>query len=465
MGNDQCNKAISPRTIPQELYDKYSKSGPRYTSYPTAPQFKTEFDAGRLRELWQRSNEPGNSLSLYLHIPFCKKRCLYCGCHTEIGHGEDSSCRYVEALLKEADRMLKLIDAGRPVMQLALGGGTPTFLGPELMVELVSGLKQRFNFAEEGERSIEIDPKRVDLEYLDVLSELGFNRFSFGVQDLNPVIQKAIGRICAEEIIVERVEHLRSLGHRAINLDLIYGLPLQTPENFAETITKVIAMQPSRIALFGYAHVPWAAPHQKALERHHIPTPAERMELFGLGYELFTSAGYSLVGMDHFALEEDELIVALKTRSLKRNFMGYTTMPGLDLIGLGASSISCVGGTFTQNVKPVSEYLEQAGGDTWIKGFELAGDDFMRGEIITELMCNFYLDIGAIEAKYQINFKEHFADALGELAPMEADGLLQIDAKEIVVSEMGRFFVRNISMPFDEYLKKENPAGRYSKTV
>ncbi|HES58573.1 MAG TPA: oxygen-independent coproporphyrinogen III oxidase [Firmicutes bacterium] len=466
MGSDNRNAGgISPRQIPQELFDKYSKSGPRYTSYPTAPQFKTEFDSEEIRSRWQKSNESGNGLSLYLHVPFCRKRCLYCGCHTEIGHREDVAKAYVNALLGEADRMVQLVDGGRPLMQLALGGGTPTFLGPDAMSTLVNGLKERFNFVAEGERSIEVDPRSVDLEYLDVLCGLGFNRFSFGVQDLNANVQKAIGRVCPEEVIAERLSHLRSKGHHALNIDLIYGLPLQTPDSFGETIERAIRLEPSRVALFGYAHVPWVSPHQQALERHGIPDANERMELFGIGFEKFTGAGYSLIGMDHFAREGDELVQALHNRSLTRNFMGYTTRRGLDLIGLGASSISSVGGTYTQNIKPVKEYLDQAGEETWVKGLVMTAEDFLRGEVILELMCNCYVDIPAIEDKYQINFSEHFADALTELAELQADGLVEAAPQHIAITEMGRFFMRNISMPFDEYLKKETTTGRYSKTV
>ena len=333
------------------------------------------------------------------------------------------------------------------------------------MSTLVNGLKERFNFVAEGERSIEVDPRSVDLEYLDVLCGLGFNRFSFGVQDLNANVQKAIGRVCPEEVIAERLSHLRSKGHHALNIDLIYGLPLQTPDSFGETIERAIRLEPSRVALFGYAHVPWVSPHQQALERHGIPDANERMELFGIGFEKFTGAGYSLIGMDHFAREGDELVQALHNRSLTRNFMGYTTRRGLDLIGLGASSISSVGGTYTQNIKPVKEYLDQAGEETWVKGLVMTAEDFLRGEVILELMCNCYVDIPAIEDKYQINFSEHFADALTELAELQADGLVEAAPQHIAITEMGRFFMRNISMPFDEYLKKETTTGRYSKTV
>jgi oxygen-independent coproporphyrinogen-3 oxidase len=380
-------------------------------------------------------------------------------------HDQNRAEKYIDALFKEVDYVVGLIDTGRPVRQLALGGGTPTFLSPELMKNLVSGLRERFSFAEDAERSLEIDPESIDSHYLDVLSELGFNRYSFGIQDFNPNVQKAIGRVQNEQAFRDNTAHLRGLGHDAINLDLIYGLPLQSPMSFAETVNKFIELHPSRIAVFGYAHVPWVSAHQKALERYHLPTPTERMELFGLAYELLLDAGYMHVGMDHFALPEDELIQALGSRSLTRNFMGYTTKRGLDLVALGASSISSVYGTFTQNEKDVEAYLAKAGSPLWIKGLEQTAEDQLRGNIILELMCNFFLDVAAIERKHGIDFQEHFAAELEDLTPMQSDGLLRMDDGEITVTDLGRFFIRNICMPFDEYLKKEKPAGKYSKTV
>jgi len=456
---------LSPRTIPAELLEKYSKSGPRYTSYPTAPQFKAEFNGERIAAKWRRAGELGGGLSLYLHVPFCRKRCLYCGCHTTVCHDRQISERYVEALLRELDQIVELIGTERPVEQLALGGGTPTFLSPETMSALISALKQRFGFPSFGERSLEIDPESVDLAYLDVLSEIGFNRFSFGVQDFDPDVQKAIGRVQDEAGIFAKVNHLRELGHSAINLDLIYGLPLQTPESFSRTIAKVAELRPSRIAVFGYAHVPWVSPHQRGLERHGLPDAAQRMELFGLAYELLLKAGYMHVGMDHFALPDDELITALNERSLTRNFMGYSTRRGLDLVGLGASSISFVNHTFAQNEKDVPSYIERAGRPLWVKGLEQTQEDQLRGQVIMELMCNFYLELDDIERDFGLQFADYFASELAELEPLAEDGLVEVRDDSIEVTALGRFFIRNICMPFDEYLKQEKAAGRYSRTV
>jgi oxygen-independent coproporphyrinogen-3 oxidase len=464
--SNQPTQTLSPRAIPAELSEKYSRSGPRYTSYPTAPQFKAEFDAEAVRNLWRESNTAGRGLSLYLHIPFCRKRCLYCGCHTTVCHEQGPAEEYVAALLREIDYATKLIDPARPLSQLALGGGTPTFLSPGTMARLVGRLKERFNFDPAGERSLEIDPQSVDLDYLSLLSELGFNRFSFGVQDFDPAVQQAIGRRQDEDGIRARIARLRELGHSALNIDLIYGLPRQTPETVTKTIATTVELRPSRIALFGYAHVPWVSPHQQALERHGLPSPAERMELFGLAFEQLLAAGYRHVGMDHFALPEDELITALESRSLTRNFMGYSTRRGLDQLALGASSISHVNTTFTQNEKDVAEYVRAAGAPLWIKGLIQTAEDRLRGEVILELMCNFYLSIPAVEEHHGIDFARHFSAELAELEPLKADGLVELNADNITVTELGRFFVRNICMPFDEYLKGEQPStARYSRTV
>ncbi len=462
---DPKSKRLSPDTVPSRLLKKYYKSGPRYTSYPTAPQFKSEFDREAVLAEWRKTNLPqGKGLSLYIHIPFCGKRCLYCGCYTETGHKKDTVKNYLEALQIEVDRTLGVIDPKRSLEQLALGGGTPTFLQPEFMAELVNGLKKSFNFSSAAERSLEIDPRSVNNDYLDALIELGFNRFSFGVQDLDPNVQKNVGRVQPEEKIVALLEHLRKRGQNAINIDLIYGLPGQTLESYAVTIDKVIKIRPSRVALFGYAHVPWVSPHQQALEQYSIPTPEERMALFGLAYNKFLDRGYAHVGMDHFALPDDELIKALKSRTLTRNFMGYTTRRGLDLIGIGASSISSVGATYAQNVKDVAKYIEQAGTDTWVKALILTSEDLLRRELILDLFCNFYLDLSALEQKFGIGFAEHFAPELEKLKEMQQDGLIEIAPDHLRVTDLGRFFIRNICMTFDQYLEADSQA-RYSKTL
>jgi oxygen-independent coproporphyrinogen III oxidase len=458
-------RLTTERDVPRHLLDKYTKSGPRYTSYPTAPQFKADFDLDAMRERWRGTNQPGKGLSLYCHIPFCLKRCHFCGCHLEVGNSRHKATEYVDCLLSETDAMTGLIDPARPVKQAALGGGTPTFLMPDVMEHLVNGLKQRFNFAPDIEQSIEIDPLTVDEHYLDVLSGLGFNRYSFGVQDFDEDVQEAVGRVQDEAKIRRNVRHLQSIGHSAINLDFIYGLPHQTVESFKVTVHKVVELRPSRLAVYGYAHVPWVSPHQKQLEQFHLPTPDERVEIFAAAAEILLDAGYLQIGMDHFALPGDELFAALESHTLNRNFMGYSTKRGLDLVGLGASSISYVGSSYAQNEKAVRPYMDKAASIPWVKGLLMTREDELRGEVILELMCNLYLDIAAIETKHGISFARHFAAELAELEPMQADGLLRVGPGEIQVTELGKFFVRNISMCFDEYLKKDGQAAAYSRTV
>jgi oxygen-independent coproporphyrinogen III oxidase len=458
---------INPMDVPARYLDKYQRSGPRYTSYPTAPQFKPQFEATEIETLWSETNSSDAGISIYTHFPFCRSRCLYCGCYTHIGKPKELQLQYVEALKKEADRLFTTLDPKRIVRQMAFGGGTPTHLPVEVLSGYVEHLNHLVQFAPDAERSIEIDPRSVDEDYLQRLLDLGFNRFSFGVQDLDVTVQKNIHRMTSEEKLTTLIDYLRSKGMEAINLDLIYGLPGQTPESFSATVEKIVAYRPSRIALFGYAHVPWVSPHQKVMEKHQIPNTEERMVLFGKAFELLTQAGYEHIGMDHFALSNDELLLALKDRTLTRNFMGYTTRRGLDLVGIGASSISSVGKTYAQNVKELDQYCQNTSGLHWQKALVLSPEDLLRREIIMDLFCNFYLNIAAVEMNHGIVFKDHFATELAALKPMADDDLIDIKENELVVTQLGRFFIRNICMVFDQYLAKDiqNPDKRYSKTL
>lgn len=461
------DKMVSPREIPEALLTKYSKSGPRYTSYPTAPQFKPDFDRDDALTHWKESNVPhADGLSLYVHLPFCRSRCAYCGCYTLVDQEKSVIAAYLDAVLDNADWTLEHLDRRRPLQQLALGGGTPTFLQPRQMRHLVEGLRTRFAFAPDGERAIEVDPRWVDADYLDLLLELGFNRFSFGVQDLDPVVQTNINRILDAGHLAALMEHLRGKGCEAINLDFIYGLPGQTLDSFAETIRRVVELRPSRIATFGYAHVPWVSPHQKALDSLGIPGTSARMALFGAAFESLVEAGYRHIGMDHFALPEDELSVALASRTLTRNFMGYTTRKGLDLVPLGASSIGAVAGTYVQNHKVIGDYVPANGTSRWQRGFVMDKEDLLRRDVIRELLCNFHLDKGVVEERHGIDFDRHFNEELNALAPFAADKLIEIGQDSLDVTLLGRFFVRNICMTFDTYLAREgNGAGRYSRTI
>ncbi len=460
-------KYLNPRDIPGQLLKKYHRSGPRYTSYPTAPQFKAPFPVEPLIEKWKETNKLDKPVSIYTHFPFCRSRCLYCGCFTEINHTPEKRRTYLQALKREVESVFNIIDGSRNISQLAMGGGTPTSMTTEELADYVAHLEKYAPVEPYAERSIEIDPRSIDVHYLDQLLRMGFNRFSFGVQDLDPNVQKIINRQLDEEQLKKLIRHLRKLGIEAINLDLIYGLPGQDLQSFSTTIETVIQLSPSRIALFGYAHVPWVSPHQEAMEKHGVPGPQERMALFGKAFELLVNAGYRHVGMDHFARPTDELISALNNRTLTRNFMGYTTRRGLDLIGIGASSISSVGKSYTQNEKDIQRYMENPLPPHWIKGLIMSDEDALRREIIMELFCNFYLDKKAVENKFRITFADHFQEQLNELRTMEEDGLLEINDENLTITELGRFFVRNICMVFDGYLarEKEDPGKRYSKTI
>ncbi|MFH1942387.1 MAG: oxygen-independent coproporphyrinogen III oxidase [bacterium] len=451
--------------IPHSLLAKHNRSGPRYTSYPTAPQFTDNIDLEAVRSIWTDANRSNAGLSLYTHFPFCRSRCLYCGCFTEVHHRLDTGRAYLSALKKEASKLLRDFASNRRVHQLALGGGTPTYLGHEQLADYINFLRSAVKFASDAELSVEVDPRSVDEHYLDSLVETGFNRFSFGVQDLDPKVQDIIQRPLEEQHLHKLLTHLRSRKREAFNLDLIYGLPGQNITSFSETVRKIAALRPSRIALFGYAHVPWVSPHQKALEKYSIPNPNERMSLFGTAFEVLIGAGYKHIGMDHFALPEDELFRALQSRTLTRNFMGYTTKKGLDLMGIGASSISSVGRTYVQNGKDILAYNKRKDGFHWEKGIILDEEDLLRREIILDLFCNFYLDQSAIENKWGVSFSRQFAQELHDLGPMADDGLISMGQHSLEVTPLGRFFIRNICMVFDKYIKSEYTEGRYSKTI
>lgn len=469
---ESSSRPLGPSRIPGELLRRYQTNGPRYTSYPTAPQFRSDIDMDEVLRRWRVGGEPApgartpRPLALYVHVPFCQSRCTYCGCFTRTGADASELVRYVGAVLDNADWTRAVLASERPVEQLSMGGGTPTSLPPRLLAQLLRGLTARFSFDPAGERAIEIDPRRVEVADLDGLLDLGFNRFSFGVQDLDPLVQGLINRTMPAEKLTELVGHLGARGQRAINIDLIYGLPGQTETTFAATMHEVIGLRPSRVATFGYAHVPWVSPHQGPLEAAGLPSPEARMALFGLAYDMLVEAGYRHVGMDHFALPGDELIQALDRRTLTRNFMGYSTRRGLDLVPLGASAIGAVASTYVQNTKGLEEFIGSRGVDRWLRGYVLTGEDVLRRDIILDLLCNFHLDIPAVEARHGVDFASHFAPELEELERLEDDGLVTVGEQSIAVTELGRFFARNVSMIFDAYLRREDETSRrYSKTI
>ncbi len=459
----------NPALAPKELLQRYATAGPRYTSYPTAPHFTPDLDWDELQRRWKSGNEeqPQRGLSFYVHIPFCRERCFFCGCFTHISSRPESADPYLDSLLREFELVAQTLDPSRPVLQLSLGGGTPTFLTPERFERMMLCMKEIWHFGEGAEISVEIDPRTVTEEHVDVLVQQGFNRFSMGVQDFDPRVLDIIHRKQSLEHTQALVTALRSRGRQAVNFDLIYGLPGQTPETMQATAEQTVQLSPSRIALYSYAHVPWMKSNQKVLEKHPIPGPDEKLALFGIAYDIFTQAGYIPVGMDHFARPEDELCLALAKGSLHRNFMGYTTRRGLDLAGFGVSAISSVSRTYAQNSKNFEGYHKamQKGRPAFERGYLLSEQDDLRRELIIDLFCNFELDGHAFGQRWGIDFNQAFADELERLVPMQQDGLLTLDGERIQVSPLGRAFIRNICMVFDAYLEQDLTQRRYSQTV
>ncbi len=457
---------MDPRDIPWEVVEKYSTRGPRYTSYPTAPHFTTDYDRGALEALWRGSGSP--DLSVYVHVPYCKRRCLYCGCHTEVLHDgrDDPRPGYVEALLQEAAVAAGLLGPRR-IRQLALGGGTPSILAPDTMDRLLAGLLGHWPADHGAELSAEVDPRTARHDLLQVMLDHGFNRFSLGVQDLDPDVQAIVGRVQPRE----QVQDLASwLSQRAdsVNFDLIHGLPGQTAASWRRTIDGVVEMGPDRIAVFGYAHVPWMRPHQEALEGHAVPEARERVEMLGIAWERFLAAGYVAIGFDHFARPDDELAVALQAGSLHRNFMGYTTRRGLDQLGLGVSAISAVGASYAQDAKDHAPWRADldAGRMPWERALILDEDDLLRREVILDLSCNLRIDFERFEQTHGVPFAHRFGPELRQLRPLAEDGLLELGDDGIRVTPRGRFLVRVACMAFDGYLgdKGDRPV-QYSTTV
>lgn len=457
-----------PRRIDPFLRSKYDVRGPRYTSYPPATQFHAVGEQDLLdRWAFRNGLEEHSGLSLYFHIPFCRARCLFCGCHSVVTRDRRTTDRYVEALVREMGLVAQRVSPERPVMQVALGGGTPNFLDEEQIDMLLSAMERIWTVSGDAERSVEIDPRTATPGKLDAFLRHGFNRFSLGVQDFDPRVLRLVRRGQELMEVEEVVTHLHGRGCAAVNFDLIYGLPGQSIASVTETARQVARLRPSRIALYSYAHVPWIQPRQQALERHGLPDPDLKLALFLAMLDLFTESGYLPVGMDHFALPNDSLAVALARRTLRRNFMGYTTCRGTDLVAFGASAISSVGSSYSQNVKGIDAYLGGiAEGRLPVeRGFFLSRDDEIRRELIMELFCNFSVDLAALGERFDIDACAAFADERARLAPMIDDGLVSLSPTAITVTEGGRFFIRSICMTFDRYLSRDGAGMMYSRTV
>lgn len=465
----QLHHEIDFSAITPELVAKYDRPGPRYTSYPTAPQFTSNFTAEDYRKALslaaQRENEP---LSLYVHIPFCEARCTYCGCNIVISPHRGPEEGYPEAVTNELELLAQALGKRRQLSQMHWGGGTPTYLTPAQCTRLFEAIAQRFTFLPTAEVALEVDPCVTTFEHLEVLRGLGFNRISMGLQDLNAQVQEAVHRVQSLELTKAMVEEARALGFSSINIDLMYGLPYQTPETFAVTAQKVVEqLSPDRVAIFSYAHVPWIKPHQRALETMPLPKGFAKFAIFAAGAQVFLNAGYRFIGMDHFAKPNDELSRALDAGTLHRNFMGYTVLPATDLIGVGLTSIGDVAGAYVQNEKILARYQRtvKSGEFPVERGIWRTQEDELRGAVIRRLICTFSLPFSWLRERFSVDPETYFAKELAELSPFVEDGLLEISNEGITVLPKGRIFIRNICMPFDTYLRRETGKILYSRTV
>lgn len=454
-----------------ELLQRYDVAGPRYTSYPTADRFVEAFgEAEYVQALAQRRDglaAKAYPLSLYVHIPFCESLCYYCACNKIITKHHERGAEYLRYLEREVDLNVAHLGQGQMVSQLHLGGGSPTFLSDEELAQLMTMLRRNFQFAPGGEYSVEIDPRTVTRERLAALAAQGFNRLSFGVQDFEPVVQKAVHRIQPAKQVFELVAASRELGFESVNVDLIYGLPMQTPETFERTLTQVVTLHPDRIALYAYAHLPERFKPQRRIHAEDLPPAASKLVMLSSAMRVLIAAGYVYVGMDHFALPTDALAVAKRQGRLHRNFQGYSTQPDCDLVALGVSSIGRVGATFSQNVKTLDEYYDllNRGRLPVARGMALTRDDLVRRTVIMALMCQGSVTFESVDLAHLVEFKKYFASELLVLAAMQDQGLLTIDDAGIYVTELGWFFVRGVAMVFDKYLQANNNRARFSKII
>ncbi len=446
------------------LVEKYNRPGPRYTSYPTAPHFTEEIDPEQLRA--EAASETG-PLSLYFHIPFCHSLCWFCGCTKIINSKRESAVSYLDTLEKEISHYLTLIKPGRKVQQLHFGGGTPNSLPPDLIDRFSDFLHSHFDFADNAEISAELDPRRLTEEHIKAFRRLGVNRVSFGVQDVQLITQQAVNRVQSDEQNRNAIEWSRAAGIESLNIDLIYGLPHQTPESIRDTIHQVLTYSPDRLAVFSYAHVPWVAPAQKILDKAGLPSAQEKIQMLGVIIQELTCSGYQYIGMDHFAKIDDSLAIAQREKTMQRNFQGYSTFKDVEIAAFGMSSISQTTNSYRQNFKDLADYTEQvnAGNLPITKGYILNEDDHIRRTTIMRLMCDLSLDFDSMSKMLDIDFRSYFKDSLisPELEEMCADGLVNLDADQLEVTQQGTLFIRNIAMIFDAYLADSK--AKHSKTV
>jgi len=454
--------------ISDAFLEKYNRPGPRYTSYPTAPVWKDDFGPGDFEKYCARAEEKATPASLYMHLPFCESLCLFCACTVSIQKNKSVAIPYLEALKREINHMARHVSRKRPVIQFHWGGGTPTYLSPQQMEDLFGHTSGLFSFAPDAEIGIEVDPRVTSTAHLETLRRLGFNRLSMGLQDFEPKVQETIHRIQPYEMTRDLIVVARALGFESLNVDLIYGLPYQTADTFRATIDRTLTLEPDRVAMFSYAHVPWLKKQQGSFAEH-LPEGMEKFRIFRAGLEKFLGAGYLYIGMDHFAKPGDELAVAQANRTLHRNFQGYTTKAGADLYGMGVSAISSLGEAYAQNRREVPAYQAAIAerGIATMRGYRLSADDLLRRAVISRLLCHTVIPKSEVEKEFSISFDEYFASELERLKEFRAENLVALSPAEIRVTPLGRIFIRNVAMTFDRYLREQQMDARplFSKTL
>jgi len=457
---------MSEQTIVWDLalIQKYNYSGPRYTSYPTALEFNQSYDEAAFQRAAARY--PERPLSLYVHIPFCHKLCYFCGCNKLVTRQTHKADEYLAVLAREIAARAPLF-TGRKVNQMHWGGGTPTYLDKQQISRLMAMLRQHFDFLPDAEMSIEVDPREIELDVLDHLRAEGFNRLSMGVQDFNKEVQRLVNREQDEDFIFALIARAKALGFNSTNIDLIYGLPKQTPESFAFTLQRVAELNPDRLSVFNYAHLPNLFAAQRKIKDADLPSAQQKLDILQQTIASLTESGYQFIGMDHFARPNDELAIAQREGKLHRNFQGYTTQGDSDLLGLGVSAISMLGDSYAQNQKELKVYYADVGerGNALWRGLAMTEDDCLRRDVIKTLICNFQLSYQPIEQQHAIWFTDYFAEDLALLAPFERDGLVERDERGIRVTPRGRLLIRNICMCFDIYLRKQARTQQFSRVI
>jgi oxygen-independent coproporphyrinogen III oxidase len=454
--------------VGEEFLAKYNRPGPRYTSYPTAPVWNDAFGPDDLIKVHEEAERAKTPVSLYMHIPFCESLCLFCACNVVIEKNKAVSPPYLGILKREVERISRSVSKDRPVVQFHWGGGTPTYLTPPQIEDLFSFTREHFHFAPDAEIGIEIDPRVTSREHLETLRKLGFNRLSMGIQDFHAEVQKAIHRIQPFEMTRDLLFAARDLGFDSINVDLIYGLPYQTPDRFAHTVDQILELTPDRVALFSYAHVPWLKKQQGSFAAH-LPEGMEKFEIFRTGLLKFLEAGYFYIGMDHFAKPGDELAFSQQNRTLHRNFQGYTTKAGADLYGMGITAISGFQNAYAQNHRDIPSWEKAVNerGIATMRGYHLSNEDRLRRAVINRLLCHTIVIKDEVSREFGVDFDKYFEEELRHLEPFREDGLVMLDSSQIRATWLGRIFIRNLAMVFDPYLEKQQLIAKplFSKTL